>query len=336
MPVIPNFLERALYRLGAVPRPVVDIAGAASFRALQAALRLDVFERLAAGPRTAAALAAELEVDPGILDALLDLLAAAGHLVRRGDTIANSVSTTRWLLRGSRDSLADFIGIWTDVVFDEWDTLEESLRAGRPAVHMHDWLAVRGKWPKFNAAMAAFARSAADIVAAAVPLAGARTLIDIGGSHGLYAIACCRRVQALRATIFDLPVALEHTAANATVAGVGDRVTVRAGDLACDDLGSDYDVALLFQLAHYFDDAGLAAALAKVRAALAPRGRIVIPRSAHDLGSAPGRARVPADARAPVPHLARRRAALLRADEGDARDRRVHRRDAHAPAALTR
>lgn len=276
MPVVPNILERALYRAGVVPRPLVDIAAAAAFRAVQAALRLDVFERLAAGPRSTATLAAELRVDPAILGSVLDLLAAAGHLTRRGETVANSASTTRWLLRGSRDSLADFIGIWTDVVFDEWDTLEESLRLGRPAVHMHDWLAARGKWPAFNAAMTAFARSAADIVAAAVPLAGAHTLIDIGGSHGVYAIACCRRAPVLRATVFDLPVALEHTTANAVAAGVGDRVTVQAGDLARDDLGSGYDVALLFQLAHYFDDAGLAAVLAKVRAALAPGGRIVI------------------------------------------------------------
>jgi len=270
------------------PRPIVDIAAAASFRALQAALRLEVFERLAVGPRSITALAAELRADAAILGSLLDLLAAAGHLRRRGDTVANSASTTRWLLRGSRDSLADFVGIWTDVVFDEWDTLEESLRAGRPAVHMHSWLTAREKWPAFNAAMTAFARSSAGVVAAAVPLEGAHTLIDVGGSHGLYAIACCRRAPTLQATVFDLPMGLEHTAANAATAGVGDRVTVRSGDLEGDDLGSGYDIALLFQLAHYFDDPGLSSLLAKVRTALAPGGRIVILDQLTTSGPLPG------------------------------------------------
>ena len=276
MPVVPNLLERALFRAGVAPRPMVDIAAAASFRAVQAALRLDVFERLAAGPRTTRDLAADLAVDAASLDRLLGLLEAAGHLRRRGNTYTNSVSTKRWLLRSAPGSLADFIGIWTDVVFDEWDTLEESIRTGRPALHMHDWLAARGKWPAFNAAMTGFARSAADLVAAAIPLSGARTVIDVGGSHGLYAIACCRREPGLRATVFDLSEALERTEANATAAGVVDRVSLRAGDLAHDDLGSGYDVALLFQLLHYFDDARLAAVLAKVRDALAPGGRIVI------------------------------------------------------------
>jgi SAM-dependent methyltransferase len=269
-------LERALYRLGIAPRPVIDIAAAASFRAVQAAFRFQLFERLAAGPRTASALAADLDADPVSLARLLDLLAAAGHVRRTGGAFANTASTKRWLLRDAPGSLVDFVGIWTDVVFDEWQPLEKSIRDGRPAQHMHDWLTERGRWPEFNAAMAAFGRSAANVVARAIPLEGARSLIDIGGSHGLYAIACCRRAPALRATVFDLPVALGRTAENAAAAGVGDRVVLRPGDLARDDLGSGFDVALLFQLIHYFDDAGLAALLAKVHAALAPGGRVVV------------------------------------------------------------
>ena len=141
MPVLPNLIERALYRTGLAPRPVIDIAAAASFRALQAGLRLDVFERLAARPRTAADLAAELGVDATSLDRLLGLLEAAGHVVRDRDVYANSASTKRWLLARSAGTLKDFIGMWTDVVFDEWDTLEDSIRGGKPAEHMHDWLA---------------------------------------------------------------------------------------------------------------------------------------------------------------------------------------------------
>lgn len=276
MPVIPSVVERALFRLGIAPRPMVDIAAAASFRAVQAALRLGIFERLDSGPRAAIDLAAQLAVDPSGLERLLGLLAAAGHLTQRRDGFANSSSTKRWLLRGVPGSLADLVGIWTDVVFDEWDTLEETVRTGRPSPHLHDWLGARGKWPAFNAAMTAFARSAADVVSAALPLAGARTLIDVGGSHGLYAIACCVREPRLHATVFDLPAALERTAANATAAGVADRLSLRAGDLMRDDLGSGFDVALLFQLLHYFDDASLATVLTKVREALAPGGRIVI------------------------------------------------------------
>jgi SAM-dependent methyltransferase len=288
VPVLPNLIERALYRAGIAPRPVLDIAAAASFRGLQAAFRLGLLERLASGPLTAAELAVALDVDETSLVRLLDLLEAAGHVRRRGDTFVNSAGTQRWLVRDGRASLADFVAIWTEVVFDEWDTLEDSIRTGRPARHMHEWLATRAKWPAFNAAMATFARSTADLVAAAIPLAASRNLIDIGGSHGLYAIACCLREPGLRATIFDLPEALEHTMTNAAAAGVADRVSVRSGDLTTDELGSGYDVALMFQLLHYFDDTRLAAVLAKVRAALAPGGRIVILDQLTTSGPLPG------------------------------------------------
>lgn len=277
MPVVPNLLETLLFRAGFAPRPLIDIAAAASFRALQAALRLELFETLARGPQTLDALARRLNADPATLAALLDLLEASGHLRRRDGAYENSRDTARWLVRDAKGTIAAFVGIWTDVVFDQWDSLEASLRSGRPQTHMHEWLAARGKWPLFNAAMAAFARGAADSVAAAVPLpANARSVLDVGGSHGLYAIALCRRHADLNATIFDLPEALEAAGENIAAAGLGNRVTLRAGDLAVDDLGSGYDAVLLFQLIHYFDDAGLLKVLHKVRAALRPGGSVVI------------------------------------------------------------
>lgn len=277
MPVIPNLLERAFFRAGLGPRPLVDIAAAASFRALQAALRLELFELLARGPRTADALARDLNADPTTLAALLDLLEAAGHLRRRNGAYENSRDASRWLVRDAKGSSAAFVQLWTDVVFDEWDTLETSLQSGHPAVHMHEWLTARGKWPLFNAAMAEFPRGAADAVAAAVALpAGARSLLDVGGSHGLYAIAFCRRHPDLRATIFDLPMALERARDNVAAAGLGDRLVLRAGDLTVDDLGKGYDATLLFQLIHYYGDDVLPTLLGKVLAALQPGGSVVI------------------------------------------------------------
>lgn len=277
MPVLPDLVERALFRLGLAPRPLVDIAAAASFRVLRAALRSDLFERLARSPMTLEELASVIGAQPEVLADLLGLLEAAGHVRRRGDVYSNSPATARWLVRGANGSIAHFVDIWGDVVFDEWDPLERSLRTTRPVVHMHDWLTERRLWPKFNAAMAEFARGAADPVARAVRLRDdARSLIDLGGSHGLYAIAFCRRHPALRATVFDLPTALDMAVENAFAAGLGGRVTVRRGDMMVDDLGADHDVALLFQLIHYFDDAALIALLRRVRGALRPGGEVVI------------------------------------------------------------
>lgn len=257
-------------RLGVLQPPLIDIAAAAAFRALRAALRLGVFEELAKGRRDAGTLAREIGAEPGAVGALLALLEAAGHVRRVPGGYANSASTARWLI--GPGSIGAFVRIWTEVAFDEWSDLESSVRSGGPATHMHDWLGARGHWPLFNAAMADLARAAADPVAAALPLDGAGSVIDLGGSHGLYAIALCRRHPALRATVFDLPVALERARENVAAAGVADRVTLAPGDMLGDEIAGPYDAALMFQLVHYFDDDRLLTLLRKVRAALRPGG----------------------------------------------------------------
>ena len=63
--------------------------------------------------------------------------------------------------------------------------------------------------------------------------AGARQMLDIGGSHGYYSVAFCREYPALQATILDLPQAIEHAAPLLAREGMGERVVYRAGGLRC-------------------------------------------------------------------------------------------------------
>ena len=51
------------------------------------------------------------------------------------------------------------------------------------------------------------------VIGKVLPAADARQLLDIGGSHGLYAIECCKRRPGLHATVMDfaMPLALAAT-----------------------------------------------------------------------------------------------------------------------------
>ncbi len=61
MPVVPNWIERTIFlSLNQGPGPVLDIWNAVAFRAVLAAIRLDVFETLASGPLSVAELAQRL------------------------------------------------------------------------------------------------------------------------------------------------------------------------------------------------------------------------------------------------------------------------------------
>jgi len=59
--------------------------------------------------------------------------------------------------------------------------------------------------------MRALASGSASEVARRTPVPkGARDMLDIGGSHGYYSVALCRRHPGLRAVILDLSEAVKH------------------------------------------------------------------------------------------------------------------------------
>jgi SAM-dependent methyltransferase len=95
-------------------------------------------------------------------------------------------------------------------------------------------------------------------------------------------VALCRRHRSLRATVLDRPEAIEHAAPLLAREGMGDRVVHRIGDARVDDLGrAAYDVVLIAQLVHHFDDATIRVSCAAPRA-LRPGGSLVILEAIHD------------------------------------------------------
>ncbi len=102
-------------------------------------------------------------------------------------------------------------------------------------------------------------------------------MLDIGGSHGYWSVLLCRRHPELRATVFDLPAAVERAAPILAREGMGDRVVHKAGDALTDDLGQEaYDLIIMFSLVHHFDEATNRSLVARASEALRPGGRMVI------------------------------------------------------------
>ena len=76
----------------------------------------------------------------------------------------------------------------------------------------------------------------------ALPAFGkARRLLDLGGGHGLYAIAMSRKNPHLKAVVFDLPEVTVATEQFIKYYGA-ERVITHAGDFFKDPLGSGYDI----------------------------------------------------------------------------------------------
>ena len=282
MPISPSLAERMLFLLNQGPGPMLDFLGAQAFRAVSVAVKLGVFEALSGGALAAGQVARRIEGSESGTALLIDALVALGYLKRKGGRYANTRMTAKWLLRGSRTSLAAGIPFFESMVFERWSRLDESIRLGQPAMPGSAWLEQwleqgPDRWRIYQDGMIAIARMAAGEIVAKVPLPrGARRLLDIGGGHGLYSIAFCRRHPELSCTVFDLPQALEVARETIAFEHMGARVGVQAGDFCVNELGGGYDVALLFNIVHAFLPEQNAGLLQKAARALNPGGLIVI------------------------------------------------------------
>lgn len=68
----------------------------------------------------------------------------------------------------------------------------------------------------------------------------AKTLIDIGGGHGLYAIALCQENENIMATVFDKPFVTKYTKDFIEKYDMESRIKIQSGDITCDDLNGEY------------------------------------------------------------------------------------------------
>jgi SAM-dependent methyltransferase len=279
MPLTPDAAElRAYLETGEAPGPHLDMLTAVGFRVAGAAARLGVFDALAAGPLPAAALAGKTGTDERAMAMLADALVSFNYLTRTPDGYANAPIAQRWLLPTAEGSYLHTLTMWQTLLFELWGNLEQTVRTGRPAVDFYAWLERRPEeLTGFSGMLTALAGWLADDILAAAPLpAGAGRLLDLGGGHARHTITFCQRYPELRATVVDLPGALEIGRAAVAREGLADRVTFRAGDLATEPLGEDVDVVLMFNLLHGAGAEQNAALVARAAQALRPGGVVAV------------------------------------------------------------
>ncbi|MDI3340877.1 MAG: methyltransferase [Sphaerobacter sp.] len=253
-------------------------------RVLISFAELGIGDVLAAGPQTAAAVAAAVGTDVDATDRLLNAARLLGLVERHGDTYRLTPLASDTLTSGGAASLLNFARREA-AFYRRWAHLTEAVRiGGRPAASLQE--EQDPNWVRaFTLALYDTARIAAPgIVQALEPIIEGLNhparVIDVGGGHGGYSLALARRFPTLRATVFDLPPVIEVTRDLVAASGLADRVTVVAGDFHQDPLGSGYDVALLFGVLVGEDREGSLRLLRTVRAALAPGGYAVV-RSHH-------------------------------------------------------
>jgi 2-polyprenyl-3-methyl-5-hydroxy-6-metoxy-1,4-benzoquinol methylase len=271
-PVPENPIERVVARLNLAPRPLLDTQIAYTLaRLVMVGTKLGVFEALREGPLEAYRVADRCGLDGRGTQKLLFALAGAEYVKEKNGRYELTPVARKWLVAHSPHSLADKLLLQ----FHEWKWIEHAeayVRTGEP-LELHS--AISGEeWAIYQRGMRAVAGAAAAEASRRVPVPkDARHLLDIGGSHGYYSVALCRRHEGLSGVVLDLPEAVEHAAPILAAEGMGHRVVHRPGDALTDDLGSRaYDVVLIAQLVHHFSEEQNRALAVRVARALRPGG----------------------------------------------------------------
>jgi SAM-dependent methyltransferase len=271
-----NVLERVALATGLAGVPVIDtLLAAALARTLMVASKVGIFAALADGPRSASAVAVACSTDVAATTVLLEALVGCDYLRRDGDRFALGGVARNWLVPTSGHSLHDHM-LLMETVWHWLEHYEQFVRTGR-ARDVHLELDEAG-WALYQRGMRSLAMLSIDEFGLRTPVPRhATALLDIGGSHGAYAARLCRRHPRLFATVLDLPEATKHCEELVRAEGLGARLQQREGDARTADLGHDcWDVVLVSNLVHHFDDETNHELLARIARSLRSGGVVVV------------------------------------------------------------
>ena len=245
--------------------------------ALKAALELDLFTAIGRGGHDPAALAELCGASPRGIRMLCDSLVVDGFLVKRGGRYELTPDTAAFLDRRSPAFLGSAVRFLTCAVqVEAFDHLAEAVRKGGTILPGHGSMEPDHPiWEEFARDMGPMMATTAALLATEVDAAsgGRWKVLDIAAGHGQYGIAIARGNPNARIVALDWPRVLNVARENARKAGVAGRYSTIEGSVFEVDLGRDYDLVLLTNFLHHFDQPTCETLLRKVHAALKPGGR---------------------------------------------------------------
>ncbi len=108
------------------------------------------------------------------------------------------------------------------------------------------------------------------------PLQDRKVLMDVGGGEGAFIEAAAARWPHLSFILFDLPAVTERARTRLAAAGVLDRVRIVGGNFQKDPLPTGADVISFVRVLHDHNDDVVMHLLASARAALPPKGAVLV------------------------------------------------------------
>lgn len=253
----------------------VDLLGAAL-------VHFDFFTWLAEHPSDKAAICRELKIVDRPTDVMLTLFTAMGFVESKGGVFHVTELAREHLVKGSPWYMGPYYASLKDrPVLKDYVTV---LQTGRTA----NWGSFKGEkdWAKamedetfanhFTAAMDCRGVYLGAAVARHLDCRGLTRLLDVAGGSGIYACAIVARHPQLKATVLEKPPVDAVARRAIAKRGFAGRVSVEAGDMLAGELPDGFDLHLVSNVLHDWDEPVVKQILAKSYRALKPGGMLVI------------------------------------------------------------
>ena len=264
------------------------VAGFVYTQVLLACVRLDLFNRLAAGgPQTAAVLAQRHALPLRSMQRLLDAAVALRLLApRRGGRYALGTLGAPMVGNGALAAMVEhhaalYADLRDPVALLQGEGAGSAMAAYWPyaSYPRADELPARAV-AEYSALMTASQPMVIEEVLGAYSLRRHRVLLDVGGGEGRFVAAAAQHAPALQCHLFDLPpvaeLARQRLAGLGLGGGVGSRVQVHGGSFFHDPLPQGADIVTLVRVLFDHDDAHSLAILRAARAALPAGGTLLV------------------------------------------------------------
>ena len=249
-----------------------------------AMVHLDFFTWLADHPSTLGAICAHFEIHPRPVDVLMTLLNAMGLTTQSGGVFHLTLRAREHLTKASPWNLVPY---YTSMK-DRPQTLDmlKVLRTGKPA----NWGSYDPQaWAQameredfaepFTAAMDCRGVLLGPAMARKLDLAQSTALLDIAGGSGIYSCALVANHPHLRASVFEKKPVDRIARESIAKRGYAEKVSVIVGDMFTDAWPTGFDVHLISNVLHDWDEEPVRKLLAKSHAALPAGGALII----HDV-----------------------------------------------------
>ncbi|MFO1328704.1 MAG: methyltransferase [Rubrivivax sp.] len=255
---------------------------------LAACVELQLFERLARAPLTAAQLSRESQLPPDAAERLLAAAEALRLVQRRGD---DAQGEPRYGLGPLGAALVDNEAVLALVrhhralYADLADPLALLRRGGGGGELERYWAYARAAAPgalheghtaPYSAVMSASQALVAGQVLDAYPIARHRRLLDLGGGEGVFVAEALARAPRLEATLFDLPSVADAARRRFARLGLAGRAQAVGGDFHRDALPAGADVVSLVRVIYDHDDEPALQILRAARRALPAGGTLLL------------------------------------------------------------